>query len=315
VKKIIAAALVLFAVLACRKEDAALRMEATSNVATDVAEQGSMAVAGVRAYAAAPANTAAPFRRMIVRTANVSIIVRDTDAAMQSITRQAEALGGYVSDSKVWRDGELLRATLTLRVPAEKLTPALASIRGAAKRVESEAINSEDVSQEYVDLESQLRNLEATEVELRQLLTTIREKTRRAADVLEVHQQLTAIRSQIEQIRGRMRYLSQVSALSAINLSIIPDAIAQPIVQPGWQPLVVAKNAGRALVVALQGLATALIWFLIYLAPIILGFVLAAFLISKLIARLLRGTALANALQFHNRGLASRAGDGDGGGA
>lgn len=214
--------------------------------------------------AAAPA-----IPRMIVRTADVRIVVEDTSKAVDAVTKSVESAGGYVSGSQIWREGELLRAKLTVRVPADKLTSTLASIRAHAKRVENETISSEDVSQEFVDLESRVRNLEATETELLELLKVARVTSRKAADVLEVHNQLTAIRGEIEQARGRMRYLSQVTSMSSIALDLVPDAIAQPLVQPGWQPLVVAKDASRALVALLQSLATAAIWFVIYVAPIL----------------------------------------------
>jgi hypothetical protein len=206
---------------------------------------------------------------MIVRTADVKIVVADTAKAVDAVTKSIESTGGYVSGSSVWREGELLRAKLTLRVPADKLTSALAAIRAQAKRVETETITSEDVSQEFVDLESQVRNLEATETELLELLKVARVNSRKATEVLEVHEQLTSIRGQIEQARGRMRYLSQVTAMSSIALDVVPDAIAQPVVQKGWQPLVVAKDASRALVALLQNLATAAIWLVIYVVPIL----------------------------------------------
>ena len=231
----------------------------------------------------APRESAMP--RMIVRTADVRVIVADTAKAVDVVTKNVEALGGYVSGSNIWRDGELLRAKLTLRVPSDKLTPALASIRGLAKRVESETVTSEDVSQEYVDLDSQLRNLQATETELRELLTTIRQNTRKASEVLEIHQQITTIRGQIEHTQGRMRYLSQVTAMSSIALELTPDALAQPVVQPGWQPLVVVKDASRALVGVLQSTATAAIWFAIYVLPILI--VLVALMLA--LWRVLRG--------------------------
>jgi hypothetical protein len=65
-----------------------------------------------------------------------------------------------------------------------------------------------------------------------------------------------------------MRYLTQVAAMSSIDLDVRPDANAQPVVEPGWQPVVVAKNAVRALIGLMQGAATAAIWFLIYFVPI-----------------------------------------------
>lgn len=207
-------------------------------------------------------------QRMIVRRADMRILVDDTSKAVAAVTKAIEASGGYVSDSNIWRDGELLRAKLTLRVPSDQLTAALASIRSVAKRVETETISSEDVSQEYVDLDSHVRNLEATEAELLELLKVARVNSRKATDILEVHEQISLIREQIEQTKGRMRYLSQVTAMSSITLEAVPDAIAKPVVEPGWQPLVVAKDASRALVGVMQSVANAAIWLVIYVVPI-----------------------------------------------
>ena len=56
--------------------------------------------------------------------------------------------------------------------------------------------------------------------------------------------------------------------MSAISLEILPDAIAKPVVEPGWQPLVIAKDAVRALVGSLQSIATVGIWVLVYIVPV-----------------------------------------------
>ena len=226
-------------------------------------------IAGVAAGAPEPQSrtaASAAMPRMIVRTADVRILVADTSKTVDAVTKSVESAGGYVSGSNIWREGELLRAKITLRVPADKLTATLASIRGLAKRVETETISSEDVSQEFVDLTSQVRNLEATEAELLELLKVARVNSKKATDVLEVHEQLTTIRGEIEQSRGRMRYLSQVTSMSSIALDIVPDA---PVMQSGWQPLVEVKDASRALVTFLQRAATVTIWFVIYILPIL----------------------------------------------
>ena len=83
----------------------------------------------------------------------------------------------------------------------------------------AENIDSNDVTQEYVDLDSQVRNLEAAEVEMRQLMTTVRERMKKADDILQVYQHLTELRGQIEQAKGRMRYLSQMAALSTLKVA------------------------------------------------------------------------------------------------
>lgn len=229
-----------------------------------------------------------PMRRMIIRSASLSMIVDDTAATMDKLTLAAESAGGYVSDSRVWRDGEQLRGTVSLRIPAVRLTTTLASIRRMAVRIQSETLGSQEVTQEYVDLQSQLRNMEAAESELRQLMTSIRQNSKRASEVLEMYQQLASIRGQIEQTKGRMRYLDDMTALASVNVDLVPNALAKPVVEAGWQPLVVVRNATRSLVSALQGLATAAIWFAIYLLPIILMVSVAVYVVRKVVARLMR---------------------------
>jgi hypothetical protein len=254
-----------------------------SFVACKKAEESSLPAATVDAQASEKESV-----RMIVRTADVRITVADTSKTVEAVTKSVEAAGGYVSASQIWRDGELLRARVTLRVPAGRLTESLAAIRALAKRVDNETIASNDVSEEFVDLESRVRNLEATETELLELLKVARVNSRKATDVLEVHRQVSAIRGEIEQARGRMRYLSQVAAMSTIALEIVPDAIAQPVVEPGWRPLVIARDASRALVAVMQAAGTATIWLVIYVLPIFGMLALIAMFARRARRRLLR---------------------------
>lgn len=263
-KKIACLSLLLLA-LACQK--------AEHSIAAPVA-------ADVTPKPAAPST-----QRMIVRTADVRITVADTAKAVAAITQSVEAHGGYVSGSHLWREGDSLRAKLTMRVPSDKLTSTLASIRGFAKRVDDETVSSEEVTQEHVDLGAQLRNLQAAETELRELMTGIRKNAKKAAEVLEMHQQLTNIRGEIERTQGRMRYLAQVSSFSQIALDITPDAILTPVVESGWRPLVIARDASRSLVGVLQALATAAIWMVIYILPIAAMFALMALAAWKLVRR------------------------------
>jgi len=252
--------------LACKAEHSASR-NAPPPPPRPAAVDSTLRVGG----APPPALQAPALPRLIIRTAEVALIVGDTSASVESLAALAAANGGYVTDSKLWRDGQLVRATLTIRVPAQKLDAALAAIRKAARRVESETVSGDDVTQEYVDLESQVRNLEAAEVEMRQLMATVRARTEKAEDILEVYQQLVQLRGQIETAKGRMRYLSQMSAMSTIKLTLTPDAVTAPVVEPGWQPVAVAKDASRALVKTAEGFADVAIWAIVYFGPLLLA--------------------------------------------
>lgn len=258
--KTIITLLVLVLLFACKAERSESAAVADSAPVADSS--------GAPAHAVATPASVVQRQRQIVRTATMRIVVADTAKAVNDVTAAVQALDGYVSGSEIWREGELLRARLTLRVPGNSLNPALAAIRKASRRVDNETMSSEDVTQAYVDLEARLRNLEATELELRELLRTVRQNARKAAEILEVHQQLTVIRGEIEQTRGRIQHLGHNVAMSHIGLEVMPDAITKPVVETAWQPAVIAKDATRALLSAARTLAAAGIWIVIYVIPV-----------------------------------------------
>ncbi|MEO8033289.1 MAG: DUF4349 domain-containing protein [Acidobacteriota bacterium] len=240
--------------------------------------QGAPAPAGSTASSTSRAmspSKPAPSPRMIVRTATLSLIVTDAAEAMRALSRQAAQLGGYVTESKQWRENDQLRGSVTMRVPSERFDDMTATVKKSAVRVQSESVSGEDVTQEFSDLGARLRNAEAAEIELRELLTSVRQRTQKAADVLEVYEKLHELRGEIEQIKGRMQYLGQVTAMSTLTVELIPDVLAQPVVEPGWRPSAIARRAVRALVASLQWLAEAAIWLSIYLLPV--AFILALF--------------------------------------
>jgi hypothetical protein len=207
--------------------------------------------------------------RMIIRTAELSLAVKDTEEAAQEARTIANDLEGYVADSQMYHQGERLFARLTVRVPAKSFEIALQRLKATAVQVIQESTHGQDVTEEYVDLQAQLKNLELTEKELQQLLSEIRERTSRAEDVLAVYRQLVEIRGQIEQLKGRMQYLERSVGFSTIQIEMTPSELARPVAEPGWQPLVTLHEATRSLVGALQTLADLLIWLIIYLLPIL----------------------------------------------
>ncbi|HMA41497.1 MAG TPA: DUF4349 domain-containing protein [Gemmatimonadales bacterium] len=212
----------------------------------------------------------APQQRMIARTAQIRAVVSDPVATVQALTTLVEAKGGFISDSRQWRSGEQMLASLTIRVPVRDLPATLDSIRHRAIRVENESTSGEDVTEQYADLRAQLTNLRATETELRALLVTVRQRTQRAADILEVFNQLAAIRQQIDRTQSRITTLEQLTDLATITVELVPDALAQPLTAGRWRPLAVVRAAFRTLLSTLRWLLDAAIWLLIYLVPVVL---------------------------------------------
>jgi hypothetical protein len=206
--------------------------------------------------------------RVIIYTGNISLVIKDTRESVQMITALATEQGGYVSNANIYQSNEVPRGSITIRVPAEKYEETLTRLRAMAVRVESENTGTEDVTEEFVDLEARKTNLEHTETALQKLLDD-RQQLGRTSDILEVHRELTNIRGQIEQIEGRMRYLANQAALSTITVELTPDVLYQPVSVAGWEPQGVAKEALQALVAALQGLVNLLIWLVILVLPLL----------------------------------------------
>jgi hypothetical protein len=205
--------------------------------------------------------------RMIIWTGDISLIVKDAEESLEKAQSIAKDLGGYVVNSSSWFEEQQLRARLTIRVPAEEFDAAMAGLKDLAIRVENTNVSTQDVTEEYTDLDSRLRNLEATETELLELLTEVRERTGKAEDILAVHREVSSIRGQIEQVKGRMQYLETMTAMATIDIGLTPDALARPIVVAGWQPSGTAADALRTLVRTFQFVVDAAIWVIIYLLP------------------------------------------------
>ena len=217
--------------------------------------------------------------RMIIWTGNISLIVTDAGESLEQVEGIARDLGGYVVSSSSWYQGEQLRARLTIRVPAEEFDAAMARLTDLAIRVESRNISTQDVTEEYTDLDARLRNLEATEKELLELLTEVRERTGKAEDILAVHREVSNIRGQIEQVKGRMQYLEKMTAMATINIELIPDVLAKPLVVAGWRPTGTAANALRTLIKTLQFIVDAAIWLIIYVLPILIVIAIPFFIV------------------------------------
>ena len=214
-------------------------------------------------------------QRKIVGTANIDLVVSDTDETVAAVTQMVAKAGGYVADTNFYRTsfGEktALQGNMTLRVPAQSLDGMVGQLADLAVEVTSQSLTRDDVTDQYTDLSARLRNLEATEAELLELLSEVRAKPgAKPEDILAVHRNIMEIRGQIEQVKGRMVMLDNLTALSTIHLSLSPDTGALPIVEAKWRPDATVSNALRALVSSLQTLGDAAIWLTIYVLPVFL---------------------------------------------
>ena len=211
------------------------------------------------------------FDRLVIKTAELSIQVDDVRGTEAAIRTRAAALGGYIVQSQSSGTDNDLSMTISFRVPVNRFDDALSGLQGMAKKVISNTIGGQDVTEEFVDLEARRKTLETTRDRLLDLLT----KATTVEDTLKINQSINDYQAQIDQIEGRVKFLSQSSAMSTINVSVAPVPSPSPIVpQEGWQPLTVARDSLRGLLEFGQAIGTLIIVLLIW-SPVwlVLGFV------------------------------------------
>jgi len=194
--------------------------------------------------------------RKIVKTGYITLEVEDMVEAMEEVAAVADELGGYVVSSQR-REGEWgLSGQINIRVPADRFNEAFDRLRRVAVDVPYESTEARDVTEEYVDLEARLRNLEATE---EQYLTLL-EEAGTVGEMLEVQEALWNVRWEIERIEGRVRYLERTSEMSLINVELEEtEGLAE-----SWSASGAFRSAVRGLTAFGRALATVAVWLVVF---------------------------------------------------
>lgn len=190
--------------------------------------------------------------RKIVKEGFITLEVEDVAETMDEVAEMTNELGGYVVSSYKREYERGVSGHITIRVPAGKFDEAFVRLRQLAVAVPYEATTARDVTEEYVDLEARLSNLQATEAQYLALL----EKAGTVEEILKVQKELSSVRGQIEQIEGRTQYLARTSETSLIEVNLQETkGLAEP-----WSASAAFQSAVRGLVTFGRGLATVLIW-------------------------------------------------------
>jgi hypothetical protein len=236
--------------------------------------------------------------RMIIKNAEMRLQVRDTDVAIDGVTQVVGDAQGYIISSRVWYQDSYGKnykyASITMGVPVTEFETALRRLRGLSLNVLDETASGQDVSQEYVDLQSQLTNLEATRDRIRSFL----DDAKTVDESLRINQELSNIEAQIEQVKGRMNFLADRSAYSTITVQLEPQITdptptatltATPTATPlPWNPGKTYDQAKKSVTRTYQGFAEFAIWLVIAVLPVLAPPVLVLWGIFALIKRALR---------------------------
>jgi hypothetical protein len=232
---------------------------------------------------------AASIDRKIIKNAEVSVLVEDSDIAVDRLTQVVSDSGGYIVSSRVWYqeyDKENYKyASITLGIPVDQFEVTMRRVRALGLRVLDENASGEDVTDQFVDLQSRLTNLEATQARIQSFLADAKS----VDEALRINQELAQIEAQIEEVKGRMNYLSDRSAFSTITVSIspeLPEIEPLPLLEPKpWTPGETLKEATETLLKAYQGIVEFAIWMVVVVLPILAPPVLIVWMIFKFLRR------------------------------
>jgi len=168
------------------------------------------------------ASTAEAADRKIIRNANLTMEVNSTTEAQQRVTSIAESHGGFVvtSESKQREDADPAKRTLDIklvvRIPATQFGVALDEIRKLANNLREENVTGQDVTEEFIDLEARIKTQRALELQFLEIM----KQARKVEDALEVQRQIADVRTDIEKLEGRKRFLENRASLSTITINI-----------------------------------------------------------------------------------------------
>jgi hypothetical protein len=163
--------------------------------------------------------------RMVIYQADLRMRVKNYEKAQRDMEAKAKKYGGFIIESNAYRDNnKQLSGSITLRIPQENFQSFLFDAEGLAEEVLERNVNGQDVTEEYVDLESRLRSKRTVEERLLEFM----KNAQKTEDLLKISNDLAKVQEEIEQVVGRMKYLENQSALSTISIALFEENVIVP---------------------------------------------------------------------------------------
>ena len=246
---------------------------------------------------AAATNEAAD--RRIIRNADITIEVASTTEAQQRVTSIAEFHGGFVvtSEAKQREDVDPSKRTLDIklvvRIPANQFGAALDEITRLAGNLPEANVSGQDVTEDFIDLEARIKTQKALELQFLEIM----KQARTVEDALQVQSQIADVRTDIEKLEGRKRFLENRSSLSTITVNMRTPKIIT--VNPTGLRHSLREAVSESLEMA-SGMLTFFIRFVILMIPIFVFVLLPAGLVIRYLIRRATRIRLAHALATPN---------------
>lgn len=222
--------------------------------------------------------------KKVIKNGDLNLKVNNIDNASGDIAGIAAANGGSVYSLNIYNQNSFKSGNIIIRVPVANFEKTFAEIKKVAALVVRESTTGQDVTEEYADLQAQLKNLQAEEVQFQ----TILQQAQKIQDVLDVTQQLYQVRGEIEQLQGRIKYLDSQTDMSSISVALSEDQ--NITVTDSWRPWQVAKDAVNSLIKKVQEFITFAIILVITVVPTIILYLILIYIIFVIARKIYRKT-------------------------
>jgi hypothetical protein len=238
--------------------------------------------------------------RRIIRNADITIEVPSTTDAQHRVTSIAEAHGGFVvtSEAKQRESNDPAHRTLDIklvvRVPSNQFGSAFDEIRKLAGNTPAEQVTSQDVTEDFIDLEARIKTQKALEVQFLEIMR----QAHKIEDALEVQRQIAEVRTEIEKLEGRKRFLENRSSLSTINVNIQTPKPVITVTQTGFSHSL--REAVSDSITLASDMVLFAARFVIMMAPVCLFVLLPMALAARYLVRRAKRMRLAQALAMPN---------------
>jgi hypothetical protein len=179
----------------------------------------------------------------LIRNAHLSIEVENYEESRPLLDSIVKRHKGWISSENLNNYEQRISNLIVIRVPAVSLDQIVDDLQKIAKRIESKSVNSTDVTEEYIDIESRLSN----QREVEKKFITLLQRTNSINDILQIESKLAEIRGNIESIEGRLRYLNNRVDYSTVNLNIYQNLDFKYIPEPMesfWERLKTSLHRG-----------------------------------------------------------------------
>lgn len=212
--------------------------------------------------------------KKIIKNGNLELTVDRVSDAQEKISEISKKNGGDIFSSNINQTKANIKSGfVVIRIPVANFEKAFEELKKIATLVVSESTSGQDVTQEYQDLETQIKNKQAEE----QSYVRILDQAQKIEDILSVTRQLSRVRGEIERLQGQIKYLASQTDMSTISMHITEDQ--DVTIADSWRPLQVAKDAINSLVKSSQGFINLLIVLIITVIPIAILYLLVIFVL------------------------------------